>query len=474
MENPEEVLNLLDEFAKVKSKDIPNDLEKYLLYVAASGDPVYQWSLIKSLYRQKLLNVITEFYETYPTMDTPAVPNVDPFNYETMKNSLLERLDSFASAPFTIQRISELLTTPTKQYNRVDKFMRAIEKNIWVVSTREPGQREQNTAQEAAGNLVNGVASRVRVTVKHPKRGKSIEERIKSGHPQLIDDDEEDEEEDEPMEAKSNSEILSNNDSEDTPLQCTSVKDLLEKYENGTIFCGTEEKTVQLEESAVPGEAVTSTVAATTGCESIESTSEQESHIDEVEEDDPMEAKSDSELLPTTETEDTPLECTSLKDLLEKQENGTMFCENEEKTVQLEESAMPVETSEMVTSTVAVAAESSNIESTSEQETQEDREEEDEPMNASVDSELLANSEDTPIECTSLKDLLDKQESATMFCENEEKTVQLEESAVPGETVTSTVDVTTGSESIESTSETETQEEEGGNILSHYMLNEQS
>lgn len=179
MENPEEVLNLLDEFAKVKSKDIPNDLEKYLLYVAASGDPVYQWSLIKSLYRQKLLNVITEFYETYPTIDTPAVPNVDPFNYETMKNSLLERLDSFASAPFTIQRISELLTTPSKQYNRVDKFMRAIEKNIWVVSTREPGQREPSAVQEAAGNLVNGVASRVRVTVKHPKRGKSIEERIK-------------------------------------------------------------------------------------------------------------------------------------------------------------------------------------------------------------------------------------------------------------------------------------------------------
>lgn len=179
MENPEGVLNLLDEFAKVKSKEIPNDLEEYLLYVAASGDPVYQWSLIKSLYRQKLINVITEFYETCPMMDIPPCPNVDPFNYETMKNGLLERLDSFASAPFTIQRISELLTNPRKQYNRVDKFMRAIEKNIWVVSTREPGQREAPAPQENSSNLVNGVAPRVRVTVKHPKRGKSIEERIK-------------------------------------------------------------------------------------------------------------------------------------------------------------------------------------------------------------------------------------------------------------------------------------------------------
>lgn len=179
MENPEGVLNLLDEFAKLKSKEIPSDLEEYLSYVAASGDPVYQWSLIKSLYRQKLINVITEFYEMFPVVEIPRCPNVDPFNYETMKNSLLKRLDSFTSAPFTIQRISELLTTPRKQYNRVDKFMRAIEKNIWVVSTREPGIRETVNPQDTSGSLVNGVSPRVCVTVKHPKRVKSIEERIK-------------------------------------------------------------------------------------------------------------------------------------------------------------------------------------------------------------------------------------------------------------------------------------------------------
>lgn len=179
MENPEGVLNLLDEFAKLKSKEIPHDLEEYLSYVATSGDPVYQWSLIKSLYRQKLINVITEFYEMCPVMDIPRCPNVDPFNYETMKNSLLKRLDSFSSAPFTIQRLSELLTTPRKQYNRVDKFMRAVEKNIWVVSTREPGSRDPINSQESSANMVNGVTTRVCVTVKHPKKIKSIEERIK-------------------------------------------------------------------------------------------------------------------------------------------------------------------------------------------------------------------------------------------------------------------------------------------------------
>lgn len=139
MENAEEVLHFLEEFSKRKPKTIPQELNEYLAYVARTGDPVYQWSVVKCLFKEKLLNVITDFYETTPGIDIPPYPNVDPFNYDIMKNSLLERLDAFTSAPFTVQRICELLTFPRKQYNRIDKFMRAIEKNILVVSTREPG-----------------------------------------------------------------------------------------------------------------------------------------------------------------------------------------------------------------------------------------------------------------------------------------------------------------------------------------------
>lgn len=62
--------------------------------------------------------------------DLPQCPNVDAFNYDNLKSSLLEKLDLFHAAPFTIQRLSELLTEPKKQYSRLDKFMRALEKNI--------------------------------------------------------------------------------------------------------------------------------------------------------------------------------------------------------------------------------------------------------------------------------------------------------------------------------------------------------
>ncbi|EZA62550.1 Serine/threonine-protein phosphatase 4 regulatory subunit [Ooceraea biroi] len=154
MENLEEVLQALDEFQKMRPTVIPQELEDYLCWVAKTGDPIYQWSLIKTLFREKLTRVMTDFYESCPTLELAPCPNVEHFNYDTMKSNLLERLESFANAPFTVQRICELLTAPRKEYNRVDKFMRAIEKNILVVSTREPGPIARRG--ETGDGMVNG------------------------------------------------------------------------------------------------------------------------------------------------------------------------------------------------------------------------------------------------------------------------------------------------------------------------------
>lgn len=145
MENAEEVFQILERFSKLKQKDIPKELDDYLCFVAKTGDTVYRWPMIKHLFREKLMQVIKDFYESTPSIaDLPQDPNVDPFNYESMKNALLERLELFNAAPFTVQRICELLTDPRKQYSRIDKFMRAIEKNILVVSTTEPGRKRDS------------------------------------------------------------------------------------------------------------------------------------------------------------------------------------------------------------------------------------------------------------------------------------------------------------------------------------------
>ncbi|CAG9800156.1 unnamed protein product [Chironomus riparius] len=147
MDQPEEILEKLERFNVQKNPEITRELDEYVSFVARTGESVFNWALVKKLYREKLINVITDFYNETPTKELPQYPNVDPFNYETMKKMLIERLDSFSAAPFTIQRISELLADPRKQYSRIDKFMRAVEKNILVVSTVSPGRNRSEESE---------------------------------------------------------------------------------------------------------------------------------------------------------------------------------------------------------------------------------------------------------------------------------------------------------------------------------------
>uniref|UniRef100_A0A8D9F0W6 Serine/threonine-protein phosphatase 4 regulatory subunit 2 n=1 Tax=Cacopsylla melanoneura TaxID=428564 RepID=A0A8D9F0W6_9HEMI len=161
MDNPELVLQSLEHFPKLMDEgdySIPMELEDYIHYVAKTGDPVFQWTLVKPLFREKIIKVVTDFFESTPG-EIPDYPNVNKFNYDSMKATLLERIDWFKGAPFTIQRISELLVHPTKEYNRVDKYMRALEKNIYVVSTREPGMpqpAEENNTTFEESFIMNG------------------------------------------------------------------------------------------------------------------------------------------------------------------------------------------------------------------------------------------------------------------------------------------------------------------------------
>lgn len=175
MENSEEVLQILERFTKLKPKDIPKELDDYLGYVAKTGDTVYRWSHVKYLFREKLIRVIKDFHETTPSIeDLPQYPNVDPFNYESMKSALLERLELFSAAPFTVQRLCELLTDPRKQYSRIDKFMRALEKNILVVSTVEPGRKPVESENgDSLDSVVNGDLS-LDVNVEIDMEGESI------------------------------------------------------------------------------------------------------------------------------------------------------------------------------------------------------------------------------------------------------------------------------------------------------------
>lgn len=65
-----------------------------------------------------------------------------------MEDTVFERFDLFRSAPFTIQRLSELITDPKKHYNVKEKFLFALEKAVFVVSTVEPSSPEEEEVTE--------------------------------------------------------------------------------------------------------------------------------------------------------------------------------------------------------------------------------------------------------------------------------------------------------------------------------------
>lgn len=145
--NAESVLDALNDFER-KPSEIPPILDDYLLRIAQNGEIVFPWCKLKPLLKRKLEVVLEEFYESCPVEITAPVPNFESFNYDSLKKTILQAVDAFTSAPFTIQRICELVTNPKKHYNRTDKYMRGIEKNVLVVSTNEPRIGVHNDAND--------------------------------------------------------------------------------------------------------------------------------------------------------------------------------------------------------------------------------------------------------------------------------------------------------------------------------------
>lgn len=136
---------------------IPNILERYMVYVAKTGSSNFPWTKIKPLFRAKLESVIMDFSNVSPAEEIPAAPNVDVFSFVSIRGKVFEQLDAFAGIPFTVQRLAELLTAPRRHYKRTDKFMRALEKNMLIVSTVE-ARAENNNGEDLprTSYLMNG------------------------------------------------------------------------------------------------------------------------------------------------------------------------------------------------------------------------------------------------------------------------------------------------------------------------------
>ena len=130
--------------------------------IAASGESKYEWAALKPLLASKVEQACREYYET--SQDIDESKNGDTF--DAVLKRTLSLLDAFPNAPFTLQRLCELLLDPRKPYRTsTRKPMSAIEKLLSVSSTvpvmsalpAKPGSYQAAAEYELA-KLITGEA----------------------------------------------------------------------------------------------------------------------------------------------------------------------------------------------------------------------------------------------------------------------------------------------------------------------------
>jgi len=111
-----------------KFENIPTTLETVLIKIASNGEMPFdfEWKQISQLVKRKILFCID-------SMNTKA--QYQPAEeYTDSCDLLLQRMEMFTEAPFTIQRICELILEPEKYYKNTNKYIHALLKCLLVVS----------------------------------------------------------------------------------------------------------------------------------------------------------------------------------------------------------------------------------------------------------------------------------------------------------------------------------------------------
>jgi len=177
MENNEEILQALHEFENMSNSEkfLTQDLEDMLSYIAKTGRVLFPWNSLKPVFLFKLDKVMREFFESSPSRNAASSEPTLAADFEVMRQRLLDCLDSFTSAPFTIQRLCELMVEPRKNYSNSEKFMRGVEKNVLVVSTVDINSFGlTNNFDLQYSNVPNGPVTNGVMTYAIPTEGNSV------------------------------------------------------------------------------------------------------------------------------------------------------------------------------------------------------------------------------------------------------------------------------------------------------------
>ncbi|KAK6112574.1 PPP4R2 family protein [Brugia pahangi] len=137
--------NVLERTSKGFSKSPVQEIDEYFELVAKLGRPLFKWDIIRCAFLWKLEQTMSEMLcietENVVTENEKKTLVSDDDLYQ-QRQFILRKAAEFDGTPFTFQRLCELLISPSRHYKRTDKYLRALEKNINVVTTiTESGER---------------------------------------------------------------------------------------------------------------------------------------------------------------------------------------------------------------------------------------------------------------------------------------------------------------------------------------------
>nr|CTP81063.1 BMA-PPFR-2, isoform b [Brugia malayi] len=137
--------NVLERTSKGFSKSPVQEIDEYFELVAKLGRPLFKWDIIRCAFLWKLEQTMSEMLcietENAVTENEKKTLVSDDDLYQ-QRQFILRKAAEFDGTPFTFQRLCELLISPSRHYKRTDKYLRALEKNINVVTTiTESGER---------------------------------------------------------------------------------------------------------------------------------------------------------------------------------------------------------------------------------------------------------------------------------------------------------------------------------------------
>ncbi|KAH9269174.1 hypothetical protein BASA83_008796 [Batrachochytrium salamandrivorans] len=104
------------------------EFDGILLNIAVTATTLHSWELLRELVRFKITSIIQE-----RTREDSTISQINPTVSE-MEERIMEALDLLPSAPFTLQRLCELITQPLKDHKSFEKYLRAVEKVLSVSS----------------------------------------------------------------------------------------------------------------------------------------------------------------------------------------------------------------------------------------------------------------------------------------------------------------------------------------------------